>query len=351
MRRAVSTLATFGLVMSFASFGESATGAPRVVCRDNRLRVALSEGAPKAYSVWSSLCIPERVKRPTVHVLVSGGSYGHRYWDFPYRPDVYSYVRALTRAGYATLNIDRIGIGRSSKPPAADVTIESNAFVMHQIISALRRGAIGGTRFVRVVIVGHSLGVGIVWVEAATYHDVDGVIVTDGMHTPASGLWVAIASFYPAQLDPRFAADDLPVGYETTIPGRRSALFYYEPGADPKVIAVDEATKETATSAELGTLALSTDPSLSEAIDVPVLSVVGEFDANFCDIPCSDPSSPAPSREASYYAPKACLEIFVSPRAGHDINLHRSAPIWHRKAVEWSNRRVGHSSASKPKRC
>lgn len=328
-------------VASAAIPHEPAAAARRstVTCRDYQVPVALAEDEPARYRVATTFCVPSFVRRPTVHVLISGASYGRVYWDFPYRPEVYSYVKALTRAGYATLNVDRIGIGRSSRPPSESVTIESNAYVAHQLVGALRRGSIGNVRFDRVILVGHSLGVGITWVEAARYGDVDGVIVTDGMHTPASGLWVAIASFYPAQLDPRFDSEGHPPGYLTTLPGRRGALFYYEPGAEPQVIERDEATKETATAAELATLALSADGSVSRSINVPVLSVVGEYDRNFCDIPCSDPSSPAPSQESQYYAPEACLEIFIAPEAGHNINLHRSAPVWYRKAIEWSDRR------------
>lgn len=324
---------------------------PTVQCRHHRVPVALAPGEPTRFNVATTLCVPINARRPTVHLLLSGASYGRAYWDFPYRPKIYSYVRALTRAGFATLNVDRIGIGRSSYPPAEDVTIESNAYVAHQLVSALRRGRIGGVPFARVVSVGHSLGVGIAWVEAARYADVDGVIVTAGMHTPASGLWLAIASFYAAQLDPRFDSRDLPPGYLTTLPGRRGALFYHEPGADPAVIARDEATKETATATELATLALSADGSVSRSIEVPVLSVVGEYDRNFCDIPCSDPSSPAPAQEPQYYAPEACLEVFVVPNAGHNINLHRSAPVWFRKAIEWSDRRVGRWPEAKQQRC
>lgn len=342
-----SAVASTGLTHGPAAGARGST----VICRDQRVPVALAQGEPARFNVATTLCVPKAVRRPTVHLLLAGGSYGRVYWDFPYRPETYSYVKALTRAGFATLNVDRIGIGRSSYPPAEDVTIESNAYVAHQLVSALRRGRIGGVRFPYVVSVGHSLGVGIAWVEAARYADVDGVIVTDGMHTPASGLWLAIASFYAAQLDPRFDSRDLPPGYLTTLPGRRGAVFYYEPGADPKVIARDEATKETATAAELATLALSADSSVSRGIKVPVLSVVGEYDRNFCDIPCSDPSSPAPAQEPQYYAPEACLEIFVVPRAGHNINLHRSAPVWYRKAIEWSDRRVGRSPEAKRQRC
>ena len=313
-------------------------------CEDSRVPVTLAPDDPTRWEVAVTLCGP-RAEGATVHLLLAGASYGRAYWDFPYRPEVYSYVRALDAAGYATLNVDRIGLGESDHPPAEEVDIESNAYVTHQLVQRLRAGEIGGARYGRVVTVSHSLGVGIAWVEAATYHDVDGLIVTDGMHTPGSGLAVAVGSFYPAQLDARFATRNLPPGYLTTVPDRRGALFYHEPGAEPEVIARDEATKETATAAELATLALSADASVSRSINVPVLSVMGEFDRNFCDIPCSSPDSPAPAMEGQYYAPEACLEIFVVPDAGHDINLHRTAPRWYAAATTWTDRRVGRSVA------
>lgn len=103
-------------------------------------------------------------------------------------------MRYATAAGYAVLNLDRIGIGRSDHPPAAAITIESNAYVVHQIVQALRGGSLvvpsfGRVRTERVALVGHSLGSLISMQEAATYDDVDGVVLTGISHTvtPALG--------------------------------------------------------------------------------------------------------------------------------------------------------------------
>ena len=48
-----------------------------------------------------------------VHLLLSGATYGHVYWDFPVNSPLYSYTQALNAAGFATFNFDRIGIGVS----------------------------------------------------------------------------------------------------------------------------------------------------------------------------------------------------------------------------------------------
>jgi hypothetical protein len=47
-----------------------------------------------------------------VQILSPGGWYSHTYFDWPLDPARYSYMRAAAAAGYATFNIDRIGIGQ-----------------------------------------------------------------------------------------------------------------------------------------------------------------------------------------------------------------------------------------------
>ena len=78
-------------------------------CQQVRLAVSLQEGQPASYQVTGQLC-HKRNRNNIVHLLVSGATYGHVYWDFPVHPEFYSYVRSLTSAGYATFNFDRIGI-------------------------------------------------------------------------------------------------------------------------------------------------------------------------------------------------------------------------------------------------
>lgn len=73
--------------------------------------------------------------------------YSHLYWGWRYRPETPSRTGHLLAAGYAVFGFDRISIGQSSRPPGAVVTIEVNAFVVHQLVRALRSGAIGETAF------------------------------------------------------------------------------------------------------------------------------------------------------------------------------------------------------------
>jgi len=324
-------------------FIEPATGTcENHLCQKVTLAVALQAGGPTQDQIVGWLCGSQPLKPQTVQVLVSGSTYGHGYWDFPYRPDQYSYAQALNDACYATFNFDRIGIGQSSKPPASSVTVNSNAEVVHQIVQALRAGQIGGIAFERVILVGHSLGSMISVVEASTYADVDGVILSGLSHTYGPGAVVFADALYPAQLDPRFSVQNLPLGYLTTRPGTRGPAFYYALGAEPEVIAVDEATKETVTEGE--TNSTNAYYSASQNIHVPVLVALGEFDSIFCGaVPCGQPGS-ATETESAFYAPDACLEIYVLPQAGHSLNLHWEAPEWFAEAQAWAGRRVGKSS-------
>jgi pimeloyl-ACP methyl ester carboxylesterase len=316
-------------------------------CTDVTFPVTLSASNATVYNVFGVLCARGSIHNKTIQIALHGATYGHLYWDWPYQPALYSYMRYATAAGYAVLNIDRIGIGRSSHPPADAVTIESNAYVVHQIVQALRSGnrvvpGFGRIRAERVALVGHSLGSLIAITEAATYDDVDGVALTGVSHTVTSHL--GDVSFYPANLDPRFAGQGLGDTYFTTVPGTRG-VFYNPPFFDPQVLAIDEQNKETVTLGELNTAVPAL--ALSTGIHVPALLMVGDFDLAFCNEPsCSASGSLA--AESGFFAPDACLETKALPLSGHDLNLHFQAPLAYFAILNWIDRRVGRNPNAPP---
>jgi pimeloyl-ACP methyl ester carboxylesterase len=311
-------------------------------CREVTFPVTLSPGATTVYEVVGVLCSRGSVHDKTIQITLHGATYSHLYWDWPFEPETYSYVRRATAAGYAVLNLDRIGVGASDRPPAADVTIGANAYVVHQIVSGLRSGdrvvpAFGRIRAGRVALVGHSLGSLISIAEAATYGDVDGVVLTGLSHEISPILGETLATLYPASLDPRFAGLSIPDGYLTSQPGHRD-VFYQAPFYDPQVLALDEETKETVTTAELDTAIPAL--ALSSAIHVPVLVMVGDYDLAFCGAPsCSASGSLA--IEPSFYPADACAETAIVPETGHDVNLHFHAPSAFSTILDWMDRRVG----------
>jgi pimeloyl-ACP methyl ester carboxylesterase len=337
------------LAILLPSGAVAANGALR--CEDASFTVNLSASDATDYHVYGQLCARGGLAHKTVQIALHGATYGHVYWDFPYQPAVYSYVRWATASGYAVLNIDRIGIGRSDHPPADAVTVESNAYVVHQIVQALRGGelvlpAFGTVRADRVALVGHSLGSFIALQEAGTYGDVDGLVLTGMSHTLVTAA-LGEVQFYPANLDPRFAGLNLADAYLTVIPGTRK-VFYHAPFYDSRVLAVDERTKETATVAELttGPQALA----LSDGIHVPVLVLVGNFDAAFCT-GTSCAASGSLRSEPGFYPADACAEAVAIPASGHVLNLHYTAPLTYTTILRWMDKRVGRDTRVAARGC
>ena len=239
------------------------------------------------------------MSRPTVQLLVHGATYNHLYWNFPYGNGYYSYVGAATAAGYATFDIDRIGDGNSSHPPSSELALDAGEVALHDVVTALRSGAVDGHAFQHVIMVGHSIGSVEAWIEIARYHDVNAVIITGALHAISPDIGALESDLYRRSTSPAFAGSGLDPGYLTTLPGTRGSLFYDPATSNPAVVATDEADKDTRTPAELaGAAALISQPPAQQPsyqITLPVLSVVGQDDNLFCTAVtaynCADPES------------------------------------------------------------
>jgi pimeloyl-ACP methyl ester carboxylesterase len=295
--------------------------------------------------VHGELCRPVGARPDTVHILVHGGTYNRGYWNFAFEPETYSYARWA--GDFAAFSYDRVGFGRSSRRPSAELTGMSQADVLHQLVGAFRAGRIDGHRYARVVLVGHSLGSGISLLEAATYRDVDGVVLTGITHhiSPQQMYDTYFNYLYPADDDPRFAGQGYDAGFLTTRPGARAHLFYTPDLSDPAAIAADEATKDVVGSAEIfDIVSLAFDSPYSRRINAPVLMVVGSRDFLFCrGAGASDCSSSAAltAQEAPYFSPEACFRAEVLPGVGHDVTLHTVSGRLRTLIASWADEHVG----------
>jgi alpha-beta hydrolase superfamily lysophospholipase len=341
--------------------GPAARGGPR--CQRETIPVApaapAGTGNQARYHLAGWLCADGSPRGRTVQVLIPGLTYGASYWNFPLDPGRYSYVRAATAAGFATMALDRLGTGASSHPPAADVTATAEAVALHDVVQRLRAGRVGSgpfrAAFRTVVLTGHSFGSDVALREAGTYADVAGVISTGWLTAgnPAGHLRVRDSYDASAADDPKFAEAGLPTGYVTTRPGTRGADFYQTSYASPAVIAEDEKLKQTVTSGELASVVVAVPPAVTRRIHVPVLLADGQDDALDCDpglpgVSCASAAALI-TREQANYAPQACLRAFVLPRAGHSINLHPDAPQWFAAATRWIRTYV--TARSRPRSC
>ncbi len=316
-----------------AAGADSPSGAD---CRGLYFPVHQSEGDPKVQRVYGEFCSRGDVTSKTpVQILIHGGTYNHAYWDWPNQPDTNSYVNAATQAGFATLNIDRLGYGRSDHPDPLTLDFRVAGHVTHQLVQYLRSGALG-PKFDTVVLNGHSMGGLTAQHEASTYKDVDAVIVTGVGHNFApQGLAHVADKFYPAALDPKFAGK-LPVGYLTTVPGNRAKTFV-EPGAyDPAIAPIEERLKDTVSPTELtGITADSYNPEITRGIEAPVLYALGQYDLIWCPTTKDCNSDPQARDEANYYGPKAKYTQYIVQTSGHSINVTKAAPDFYGKTLRW----------------
>jgi len=306
--------------------------------------VTLSPSDPTLYHIVGWLYSRGPLEGKTVQIVLHGGTYDHNYFNLPYQPSNYSYVDYMLNAGYAILDIDRIGSGLSDHPAPDQVTMVSGAYTIHQIVQGLRSGTLTGTKFNKVMLVGHSLGSGISLVEAATFNDVDAVILSGfASAVNPAGYNEAEAGLEAANSDPRFT--NLPNGYEIIQPADRAALFYNAQDADPNVIALDQLLQQTVTDGELGQItSVFTANTYSSQVRVPVLIANGSDDGLFAGagMPFNgdDPNS-IKSFEAPFFPLVPSLTVFVLKNSGHDINLHLNAPDWFAAARAWSDQNVG----------
>jgi pimeloyl-ACP methyl ester carboxylesterase len=334
--RVVTTLII--AVVAIALWPGKVQAAQNGVCQTVSLAVSLAPGKVRNQTLSGAVCTPTTWApgERQVDVLVHGGTYDREYWDWQFQPEQYSYVEKTLAAGRATFAYDRLGVGSSSRPLGAAVTLEVDAYALHQAVQWLR----SARGYAYVNLEGHSLGSAVVIKEAATYKDVDRVIVTGLLHTPTLNTLSTPLSFYPAMLDPAFSGLLDPT-YLTTQPGQRGQLFYNRATADPAVIAYDEAHKDKA-APQLGTALYQLEVPLpgtdATGITAPVLIVMGADDTLICSPPsvvdCADIVSIA-ANEAAFYANAESLTVSSIPGSGHNLTLHSSAPAAFAAINQW----------------
>lgn len=322
-------------------------------------------------TIYGELCMSQEAmnaaaagKAPTVILLTHGITYGTWYWDFPYKPEQYSIVNHLIKAGYATLNIDRLGHGRSAHPPSLMTLMANQAYIGSQLVNKLRNGKIGGITFKHVISVGHSYGSGVAHLQTASFNDTDALIITGWSHRLALDSTLRLVSpviaTQPALIDPRTSKDPwaLDVGYLMPIPGSRGNKSLHNPdNVEAGVVALDEKLANTVTAPEIGTFTIPQYTGAGKAIRVPTFTIIGQRDTLFCgntQQPCRTSatvaSSPAELEaggeafrqwDGPAFANTACFRAAVVPDAGHDLSLEKNAPQFAAQIVYFANQAVG----------
>jgi pimeloyl-ACP methyl ester carboxylesterase len=322
-------------------FGLKVHSSHKGVCLSAKVPVAPAPDQARNWRVQLTLCQPFRVTRE-VDVLTHGATYigssptdtDASYWDWPQNPSLYSYVGKTLADGRATLAYDRIGSGRSTRPLSTEITMASDAFVLHQLVNVLK--ALG---YNQINSISHSYGSGVALQEAVSYNDVNALVLTGYLHRPSNP--AVTAGNYPANMDPKFATAGLDNGYLTSRPGVRGTSFH-SPTSDPAVVAYDEEQKDlvslTGLLGFLGARGVPAATNISNLVKVPVLVINGQQDAIFCYQPavfnCADAVT-LTNNEAPYYSHAAALVVVAIEDSGHDLTLHPSADTSYEVINSW----------------
>lgn len=287
------------------------------------------------------LTAPDAAEPGLLQILVHGANYTHLYWDFPYQPETYSYVLWARERGFATLAIDQLGAGQSSRPPGEKVTNQKIAEALHGVVQAARGPGIAGRTFERIVLVGHSAGSLASGLESATYDDVDAVVLTGILGPNTSGV---------INHEPRInnmyipAADDAVLGgrpglddreYQTLLPEFRVAVFFRVPPAEPALIVLDETLKDAQTNGQWATYGDATEAC--GQLRCPTLVVNGQYDAFHFNPATEDDITPAFERAKAIATPNYTFAPLVKDM-GHNLNQHPGARQVYRTIGDWLER-------------
>jgi pimeloyl-ACP methyl ester carboxylesterase len=318
--------------------------------------------------VYSELCMSKQSLArlhaghpPAVLLMVHGITYGTAYFDFPYKSGKYSTVNHLDQHGYATLNIDRLGYGRSDHPLSPLVNATSDAEIIHQLVQKLKQGNIGGTKFPHVGLVGHSYGTVTNWLESSLYNDTDiniGSGYSDRVNPVTAGSFIGLGT--PAKLSPVTSNQPWSVdpGYIQPLPSARNLpQLYYPKHVEPGVVQTDTKLANTTTVGEIATFPNREYDGTHKNIRIPTFDIQGEYDimtcgnnAAECSTKATQSSDPATLErdgkgftdwQKTSFSSQACFRGAVVPDAAHDVALHKNANQFQDQVAYFADQAMG----------
>jgi pimeloyl-ACP methyl ester carboxylesterase len=263
-----------------------------------------------------------------------GLGFGEFFWSFDAVAG-YDWARTLAVRGVASVVIDRIGYGRSGRPPGEQSCIGAQADVAHQVVQALRSGSYaleGGDalRFGRVGIAGHSAGGAITQIEAYSFRDVDGVMVLSYADLgPSVRTLGALTQAALTCLGGGNPPGHAPFGQSDA---DFQALMFHD--ADLQVVAAVTAMRNPEPCGDDASLvtAIATDVREVRSITVPALLLIGDHDAVF--------PPPALESQRRLFAGSHDVTTITIPDTGHAVTVERSAGVTRDAVVSWL---CGHS--------
>jgi len=302
-------------------------------CRSYRFPVKLSTTG-EVIELYGELATSRPLNQiSSLQLLLAGGSNNGSYWDWPLDPEAHSYVRHATSQGFATLNLDRPGYGKSDRPDPMRTDFAVQGHAVNQVIEQLKASALG-YRFDKVVLHGHSMGGMVAWHAASTSKIADAVIVSGvGHNLSDEAMKFVNANAIPVEEHPRYGPG---VGW-------KQGYFARPISAQPPTTPVDWYTcmlQDTVMSAELAAIAPdSRNAAITMGIEVPVLFALGDKDLRWCTTTGDCRTDPAFVDEARYYRPGLDFTSFVVPDCGHLTNKDPGAHHFFERVTKWLRKR------------
>lgn len=333
-RNLIRAVVAVTLVSGLPLTGSSSLAAPTIIKEPVSFEVT-NPGDPLhgPYTIKGFLIRPEGCTS-SVLLALHGLSYGQWAWDFPLRPETYSFARALAQRGHAMIAIDELGYGESGgegspdRPNGYTLTVEAYAEMTAQIIKQIRSGSYAGPAFGRVGLIGHSAGAEIAELTTGLHPKlVDALIATAYSHVPfVSAEWLVREW---SQDNIRAAQSDYE--YFETNRRVRARDMYYLPNADRDVVALDNDMANLTPSGEVFSIGLQPSRLVIPTITKPVLLVLAEHDVLF-------PGAYA-AGELSHFVAARDKTARVIRSAGHVFMLHRNAAVAQDVIADWLDAR------------
>lgn len=281
------------------------------------------------FKIAATYCSPDKSTSKTIQLLTHGIGFDRSYWDVPFNNYNYSYIEtAVDQYGYSTLSWDRLGIGMSDHPdPIADVQAPLEQAALQALTQMLQSGQVVGTKFQKVIHVGHSFGSELSYGLARDNPKLTSGLILTGFSQNATFLpyFQLGGNFITVQNSP--LASKYAPGYLSS--GDASAVqtnFFAPMNFDPNILAYAFANGQPVSIGELltvGSEALGINPTTA-----PVLIITGERDLPFCGGDCLNTGNQAlpniPSSSKQYFPNTNTFETFIVPGSGHALNLEYS---------------------------
>ncbi|EJD52242.1 hypothetical protein AURDEDRAFT_134843 [Auricularia subglabra TFB-10046 SS5] len=301
----------------------------------------LSSGTFLIQATFCEPIVRNASRANTLLIMSPGATYDSVYWDIQFEPERYSFVRFAAAQGFATLNLARLGNGRSAHPdPLNVVQTPLQAAIQVEILKLAREGRITGSsgrRFRTLVGIGHSLSSFLLngVIADAAPGQLQAAIFSGYSHTGpgvSSNLTEVVGLLPARQVVPaRFRG--LASGFLTSHNESTRVVFYGPAGTfDPRALAFDEATKDLVSTGEIGTRGATVGAAPQFRGDV--LTINGANDQFFCDsTACTNIVG-----EAQFYPNAKSVESAVIQNSGHSLNFHLAAPDFFATMLDWLTR-------------